>query len=198
LTREAIEMELQPNNMNREDVLCLSRSWKPLIHFLKYVQPPAQGVSCPNGQLVPPVRCVSPRPPFAGIVPVPAKAQQRADFYPISLPHYTSLSSTVDRTPSAIVLLPHLSSPIRHWSAKVYMDHRLYITCYPFAHGLFIVLMMEAVRISETLINLNVTTRRYIPEDSKLQISSCILLLSWKEGIASGDTVFILTFMKPR
>jgi hypothetical protein len=31
--------------------------------------------------------------------------------------------------------------------------------------------MMEAVRTSETLINFNVTTRRYIPEDSKLQIT---------------------------
>jgi hypothetical protein len=29
--------------------------------------------------------------------------------------------------------------------------------------------MMEAVRTSETSFNLNVTTRRYIPEDSKLQ-----------------------------
>jgi hypothetical protein len=29
-------------------------------------------------------------------------------------------------------------------------------------------LMMEAVRISETSVNFNVTTRRYIPEDSKL------------------------------
>jgi len=40
--------------------------------------------------------------------------------------------------------------------------------CYPFAHGLFIALMMEAVRTSETSVNFNVTTRRYIPEDSKL------------------------------
>jgi hypothetical protein len=29
--------------------------------------------------------------------------------------------------------------------------------------------MMEAVRTSETLVNFNVTTWRYIPEDSKLQ-----------------------------
>jgi hypothetical protein len=33
-----------------------------------------------------------------------------------------------------------------------------------------IVLMMEAVRTSETSVNFNVTTRRYIPEDSKLHI----------------------------
>jgi hypothetical protein len=31
-----------------------------------------------------------------------------------------------------------------------------------------IVLMMEAVRTSETSVNFNVTTWRYIPEDSKL------------------------------
>jgi hypothetical protein len=30
--------------------------------------------------------------------------------------------------------------------------------------------MIEAVRTSETSVNLNVTTRRYIPEDSKLHI----------------------------
>jgi hypothetical protein len=30
-------------------------------------------------------------------------------------------------------------------------------------------LMMEAVRISETSVHFNVTTWRYIPEDSKLQ-----------------------------
>jgi hypothetical protein len=33
-----------------------------------------------------------------------------------------------------------------------------------------IALMMEAVRISETSINFNMTTRRYIPEDSKVHI----------------------------
>jgi hypothetical protein len=34
-----------------------------------------------------------------------------------------------------------------------------------------IALMMEAVRTSETLVNFNVTTQRYIPEDSKLNLS---------------------------
>jgi hypothetical protein len=36
----------------------------------------------------------------------------------------------------------------------------------------FIDLMMEAVRTSETSVNFNVTTRRYIPEDSKLNVRS--------------------------
>jgi hypothetical protein len=37
----------------------------------------------------------------------------------------------------------------------------------------FITLMMGTVRTSETLVNLNVTTRCYIPEDSTLQGYTC-------------------------
>jgi hypothetical protein len=35
MIREANEIELRPNNMNREDGLRLSRSWKPFIPSLK-------------------------------------------------------------------------------------------------------------------------------------------------------------------
>jgi hypothetical protein len=51
------------------------------------------------------------------------------------------------------------------------ISHLIFVTvtnCLLFEVRTEVALMMEAVRTSESSVNFNVTTRRYIPEDSKL------------------------------
>jgi hypothetical protein len=55
--------------------------------------------------------------------------------------------------------LPCTQDDVEQRSIGVYCLHH---------QGSLLVLMMEAVRTSETLVNINLTTRQYIPEDSKL------------------------------
>jgi hypothetical protein len=71
---------------------------------------------------------------------------------------------------AASMKFPHLivtHSPLVCPSFTLTTDS--YIPCYPFARDIFIALMMEAVRTSETSVYSNETTRRYIPEGSNLQ-----------------------------
>jgi hypothetical protein len=50
-----------------------------------------------------------------------------------------------------------------------------------------IVFMMEAVRTSETSVHFNLTTRSYIPEDSKLQYSQCFAII--------GNSLIVVYFL---
>jgi hypothetical protein len=56
--------------------------------------------------------------------------------------------------------------------------------------------MMEAVRTPETSVNFNVTTRRYIPEDSELQLLWCLPLCPRVAGSNPVETVAFLSAIK--
>jgi hypothetical protein len=111
-----------------------------------------------SGQFGPPLGSPLLAHPLPAPSQLPTEALQRADLYPTSL-HTVSLFSTA--VLSTISPLRHLiitNSPPVCPSFAWTTDS--YITCYPFARGLFIALMMEAVRTSETSVYSKETTRR--------------------------------------
>jgi hypothetical protein len=77
MIREAVEIELHPNDMNREDGLHLSQAWKPLIHSFR---------GCRKCQVQ---HCQSPTQPLVHIYPFP-EALAPARFFPPSQLHAIS------------------------------------------------------------------------------------------------------------
>jgi hypothetical protein len=158
--------------------LCLSRSWKLLIHslklshlsFLGQLSPPLDPSSLSDHTLAP--SRLPPRP-YKGLnsilshytslslllwIAIPFAIGPAPDICPISLSRCTSLSLFYFGPP-AIGLIPSLSSLISDWSTQSTGHNH-----HPFALGSLIVLIMEAEHTSETSVD-NYFTRQYIPED---------------------------------
>jgi hypothetical protein len=112
------------------------------------------------------------------------EALQRANFYPVSLLHYTSLSRLLWLAPSLLPLVRFLTwwSPLPHWSLQVSLALTdSYITSNPSACGLFIILMMHAIRTSGNVVFSSETTWHYIPEDSLIFEMHCVVFEVYTE-----------------
>jgi hypothetical protein len=109
LIGEAIEIELYLNNMNREDGLYLSRSWKPLTNSLKVHRNPPTQVTCPN---------------------CPSQDSLGPSLGPLLLAHHLPASSQFPPSPckglTAILSLSHIiplslllwTTTVCHWPAS--------------------------------------------------------------------------------
>jgi hypothetical protein len=120
---EATGIELDPNNTNREDGLCLICSWKPLIHSLKIRRNPLPRSELPllsSGQLALPVRSVAPRPHLLASFRFPPRPC-KGPIYILSHSHTIPLSlfcRVLSPPPTTTTYPPYrLPSPIPHRSA---------------------------------------------------------------------------------
>jgi hypothetical protein len=104
----AIEIELHPNNMNREDGLCLNRSCKPLIHSLKVSINP-----CSRNKLSQLSFSGQPGPPLSlSVLPLCLLASSRLPPRPCKGPNsILSHSHTIPLSLSCTYVRP----PICHW-----------------------------------------------------------------------------------
>jgi hypothetical protein len=57
--------------------------------------------------------------------------------------------------------------------------------------------VVEAVRASETSVNFCETTRRNIPEDSRLQEETLLTVTEWKESSIIFDRICVEYFKRP-
>jgi hypothetical protein len=139
MMREATEIELYPNNINREDGLCMSYSWKPLIHSLKGCRNTLPQ-DCPQDKnwhlLVPSIVAHPVITSWYNCNNDPLVALKRAHFFPLSVspcPLYPFVSPCQTVAPPPLnfqplahfLVLSSLLSPLV-WPSFTWSDQFLY------------------------------------------------------------------------